>query len=378
MRRILGLVSLLLLLGATASAQVNSRAMGKWAPSQVGDCTQAEHDSYFVVVEGKRYPTWHPSSLPHCTFAHEHGDSLDVPFGVVNEAAEEGPSYHRHEDHVGHKITVFTDHVFRPQNATVPADSITCSGYVKIHQGTHSPDAFTNNLHEQITSIRCSNGFAFDLQLLSAIGRAGTLTKQCAPQAVLTTGPAVPEDSPIRSFPLVTSMGHRFLPTSGCIEVARPNYHEVWKTQNPIYGVDGRQAVRFAWYWNVSNPSRYYDDGVLGRQIDQCWAVVNGAFRTISNPCVTVRKEAAGVPYGWDDPRSPFKGTDRSIRLNDFSVNVRDGQVWYTDVLGANPSLSPFPGSVRQFAIGSHPGVYAFTGLGAGTDNTDPRVRAPN
>jgi hypothetical protein len=356
--------------------------MSNWTgPKWPNGCTKEVHNRYSKVgPDGKLYPVWHPPVDPSgCFFEHEHGDSTGHLFGYVNEQAFNGPHFHRNEDHVGHKGQVGTALIFNPQNATVPANPVTCDVDAKFHQGTHSPDAFWNNLHEQVTSLRCENGWAFDLQILSAPGKAGTLVKQCPAQEVLVTGPPVPEDSPVKSNPLSPgkSMGTRKIPTMSCIETARPNYQESWQTQNVITRPDGKQGARFAWYWNVSDPSRYWN-GKLARTVDQCFRVIGVAFQTISNPCVNLRKLAAGDPIQWDDERSPFKGVQRSVRFNDFTLSNTGPEVWYTDVLGMNPSLTPFPGSVRQMVRGSHPGVYAFTGPNVGGNYNAPGVRAPN
>src|SRR5688500_497553 len=148
-----------------------SRAFGLWTPGPNDTCTKEQHDAFSVVgPDGKLYPTWHPPVDPTsgCSFGHEHGRDPrgsdlyqivgDMPLGVANEALETwDPANPRREDHVGHKIDWEND--VRMQVKTAVASAIlevTCDILVKLHQGTHSKDAFTNNLHEMVYHVRCN------------------------------------------------------------------------------------------------------------------------------------------------------------------------------------------------------------------------------
>ncbi|GID91221.1 hypothetical protein Adi01nite_06330 [Amorphoplanes digitatis] len=68
---------------------------------------------------------------------------------------------HRHEDHVGHKVlAVNNSNVIQGDNGTsfFPPSGptlATCDILLKFHQGTHSPDAFSNN-HELLLNQRCA------------------------------------------------------------------------------------------------------------------------------------------------------------------------------------------------------------------------------
>lgn len=368
-----------------------SAAALAWTPGPGDSCTQQDHLRYTAPgPDGKLYPTWHPPVDPvtGCHFGHEHGtdpstsplDSLGpILFGYVNEQAMGGPNFHRLEDHVGHKIEVANAVPFNPSGGK-GGGSITCDVIAKLHQGTHSADAFTNNLHEQVTRVSCNNGLRFELQLLSAIGAAGGFAIQCVGGSRMAVGAPNPGDSPVTSNPLNPghSMGDRFIPTDDCVHQPRPKYFEIWKTQNVITGVDGKQAARFAWYWSVSDPSRYFDGATLGRTIASCYTQDGGSFFTISNPCVGLRKSSA-EEIAWNDPRSPFKGTERGLRLNDFAVTYPEGpEVFYTDVLGMNASPTPFAGSIRQHVVHGTHLPYAFTGPTVGGDHNAPGVHAPN
>ena len=69
---------------------------------------------------------------------------------------------HRHEDHVGHKVlSVNNVNVIQGDNGTSffpPSGTAiaVCDVLLKFHQGTHSPDAFTNNVHELLFNQRCT------------------------------------------------------------------------------------------------------------------------------------------------------------------------------------------------------------------------------
>lgn len=367
-------------------------SVARWVP-EPGQCSQAIHDSYAVIgPDGKKYPTWHPPVDPSgCQFGHEHGDNpatseiTDLPatmFGYTNEQAYNGPGPAIGGDHVGHKVFVVNNFVFTPTaaaEAKVPIGPVTCDVVAMLHQGTHGAGAFTINLHEQTTSIRCENGFAFDLRLLSAIGAPGTITAQCTSK-VQVTGDPKPANSPTSSPQNPGgSMGHRFMPTDECVEALRPRFTEVWKTQNVIKGVDGKNAARFAWYWNVGDPSRYWSPEGLKHTVDQCYRMVSGVYQTINDPCRRLRNDYPGEQVRWNDTRSPFKGVNRSVRLNDFQMyNANGPEVFYTDALGQISSLAPFPGSVRQYVRrGYYP--YPLNGNDSPGGNFDaPGVHAPN
>jgi hypothetical protein len=380
-----------------ASSGNLSVAMGKWSPTRSGECTKEQHDAYSATgPDGKQYPTWHPPVHPSgCTFGHEHGSnpaesSLNslgpILFGYVSEQMSHAEGGHRHEDHVGHKVEFANSVTFKPSQIQKGAsvDQLTCDVLAKLHQGTHSEDAFTNNLHEQIARVRCTDGTFFNVQLMSAIGPGGQMSRQCSPQEKIEVGSATPGDSPRISNPLNPgrSLGNRFIPDSRCVDVARPNTFENWKTQNTITAPDMTTGVRFAFYWSVSNPSRYLDTTKhknLGRTVDTCFANTGGVFRAISNPCLSLQKLTNGVPIAWDDPRSPFTGTKRGLRLNDFSVQHSEGPtVWYTDALGMNPSARPFTGSIKQEVSNKSHQARFFVGPSVSRDHSATGVRAPN
>lgn len=383
MKRVFGLLALLLLTGVTASGQAFDANGGKWEPTRLGECSKAIHDTYFMVVDGVKYHAFHPPTDPSgCPFGHEHGQDVGFPFGVVDNLSLLG-NMPRLEDHVGYKGTNLPPSIFTPQGNVLPVAPITCWGAILIHQGTHSPDAFQNNLHEVRQRMECDNGLAFEVMFFAAIGRAGTMMQECSPQVRIATNPPVPANSPVTALPGAPggSMGDRFISTQNCIERSRPDYGEIWKGQNITLGPTGTVMVRPVTYWFVGNPSRFRKaDGTLGRTIDQCYRVVGGLFQTISNPCLNLRRDMAGVPVSWDDPRSPWDGASRNIKFNDFSVNAPDsGITWYTSTDGRRASMAYSDDTpLRQWARGSHPQAKAWLGPTIGTNTGDLHTHAPN
>lgn len=337
-------------------------AYGIWTPGPHDTCTQAVHDSYFAVgPDGLRYPTWHPPVDPGgCASGHEHGrdpsgsDLFDevgpIPFGYANQhLPASGFGAVRNEDHVGHKVEWENDMEMRIGDGGGAALAVRCDVLVKMHQGTHSPDAFTNNMHEVAYHLRCSDGTGFSATLLTPIGEGGELISGCDRERHLQAGVPTPPNSP-------DGGGQRAIPDAACVAEhvlasgeGTPRFdqalRESWEIHAELRTSDGRRLVAFNPYFQVLDPSRYYDpaaEGSLARPIDLCYeGVAVGRDRCEGLPA---------EPVPWDDPRSPFKGVRRFVDINGNTVRNTDGpNVWYTDPLGRNARTEPFPGSVRQW-----------------------------
>ena len=381
----------------------NARAFGIWTPGAMDDCTVAQHDAYFVVgPDHKRYPTWHPPIDPAsgCSFGHDHGrdprgsvlyrEVGDIPFGYVNEQQDiYDPTMPRHEDHFGHKVEWQND--MRMHFGSDAADAlfeVRCDALIKMHQGTHSKDAFTNNMHELVYHIRCSDGTEMHISMYAVIGTPGEFERTCD-RTTVVVGPATPPNSP-------SGGGVRIIPDRTCVErdILVPagqtsnfgTLHENWETSNSVRREDGHTLAFFNPYFQATRPSRFYDPAlpnVTGRPIDVCYEVTPSGEAARGGSCdaSTANGTIPGVTF--DDPRSVFDGVRRPVDVNDnFISNAGGPEVWYTNPLGRQGRTQPFPGSIRQkiARIDNDRGGLNLAGptIGHDRDYGSPRVHAPN
>ncbi len=344
---------------------------GIWAPGTNDTCTEEIHNGYSVVGEdGKLYPTWHPPVDPAtgCTFGHEHGRDPsgsdlygsvgDIPFGFANEQLDVwDPSGPRHEDHFGHKMEWQNDvEMSFEGNVTNSFLEVRCDIYVKMHQGSHSRDAFTNNLHELSYHAKCSDGTELHATFLTAIGNAGEFVPSCDRDARVQAGTPSPANSP-------DGGGRRIIPDRTCLEqlaFVGPGVEsdlgtalrESWQISSSIRGADGEALARVNPYFQVLLPSRYYDPAepdVTGRPIAACYDSLADGSRVIAEECDESTNGGTIVNMAFDDPRSVFNGAHRFTDINSITISNAGGpRVWYTDPFGKNGQREPFPGSVRQ------------------------------
>jgi hypothetical protein len=380
-----------------------ARSFGIWVPGPADDCTAAQHDQYSVIgPDGKLYPTWHPpvDQATGCSFGHEHGRDPrgsdlylrvgPIPFGLANEALDTwDPTGQRHEDHVGHKVEWENDVPMRfGSDAANAIFEVRCDILTKLHQGTHSRDAFTNNLHELVYHIACSDGTEMHVTIMAAIGTPGQFERSCD-RATVVVGPATPANSP-------DGGGQRIIPDRFCVEqeILRPagqgsNFgvlHESWETSNRLSREDGRTIAAFNPYFQVFRPSRFHDPAmpnVVGRPIDVCYEVQPSGESAQGGECedATAGGTILGITY--DDARSPFDGVRRQVDINENLVRNSDGpSIWYTDPFGEHGRTEPFPGSVRQWVarINNDRGDLQLEGptLGRERDYGSTRTHAPN
>jgi hypothetical protein len=379
-----------------------SRAFGTWRPGAYDTCTQEQHDAHSGIgPDGKAYPTWHPPTGPGgCSFGHEHGrdpagsdlyaDLDGLPFGYANEMlALADPANPRDEDHVGHKVEWENDVELALSGAGAASATTVCDVLLKLHQGTHSKDAFTNNLHELVYHARCEDGTEIDVTLLAVIGRPGEFERSCARTERVAAGSPTPANSP-------AGFGTRRIPDRTCIErymLVPPGeqsdfasaLHESWQVYNSVERADGHALAFFNPYFQVGLPSRFYDPraaAAVGRPIDVCYEVTPSGERAEGGPCAgsTGAGTVAGVAF--DDPRSLFNGTLRTVDINAIRVSNPGGpEVWYTDALGHRASPTPFRGSIRQVIapVDRYIGVdIGGPSIGTGRVYAGPGVRAPN
>jgi len=389
-----------------------------YAP-RAGECSKEIHARYWTYgPDGKVYPTWHPPRDPSgCTFGHEHGDdprnselfsTADWPaFGYTSEVLAESTheGRHRHEDHVGHKVLAVNNvNVIQGDNGTsfFPPSGNTvavCDVLLKFHQGTHSTDAFTNNVHELIYNNRCTyngNGQVAEARFTALIpsGRPGGFGSTDCPGPGLGTGfrqvgPAVPADSPSDT----KSLG-RLITDASCVQAIREgrthfepitgsyipfdtnDLHEFWFSDVTVSTSQLNFTIAPLFY--VLNPSRYFDSSKpnnLARQVDLCYQGIRGSY------CDQVRQitQQTGQTVTWDDPRSPFKGTLREFRPGTFTLRNSGPTTVYTDVYGRNASTTPFEGSIKQYFSGNNSTMMYVRGATRDyAANSADRIHAPN
>src|SRR6266852_5706419 len=335
-----------------------AQSYGVWTPGPRDDCTAEIHNSYSVVgPDGKLYPTWHPPVDPAtgCSFGHDHGRDPrgsalyatigPIPFGYANEQLDVyDPANPRHEDHFGHKIE--WENGVQMHFGSPAADAlfdIRCDVLTKLHQGTHSKDAFTNNLHELAYHIWCSDGTGLHLTILAAIGDPGGFTRSCDGTTEVAVGPPTPANSPAGG-------GRRLIPDRVCVD----------------------QHVLVA-------PGQRSDFGAL----HESWQTSNSIEREEGEECDQSTANGTIVGVTFDDPRSVFNGVDRVVDVNANVVDNADGpELWYTDPFGKHGRTAPFPGSIQQFIsrINNTRGGLNASGPGIGQDRSygGPRVHSPN
>ena len=379
-----------------------SRAFSTWTPGSHDTCTQQQHDAYTVLgPDGKAYPTWHPPTGPGgCSFGHEHGrdphgsdlydDPDGLPFGYASEMlAISDPAHPRDEDHVGHKVEWENDLHLSFAGDGVVASTAVCDVLIKLHQGTHSKDAFTNNLHELVYHLRCEDGTEMHVTLLVAIGKPGQFGRSCSPAELVSTGPPTPANSR-------AGFGVRLIPDRTCIErhmlapAGEPSdyaaaLHESWHVYSSVDRADGHSVAHFNPYFQIRLPSRFYDPALapgVGRPIDVCYEVTPSGERASGGPCEESTGNGAVPDVAFDDPRSRFNGTGRSVDINAIRIqNAGGSRVWYSDALGRHARATAFPGSIRQVVstVDRYIGVdLGGPSIGGDRQYAGPGVRPPN
>ncbi|MCF6202699.1 MAG: hypothetical protein L3J59_03385 [Methylococcaceae bacterium] len=186
--------------GANINEDIASYGHGINTPNNV-NCFE-RHDRYWTLGDdGYAYHTWHPADDGICSYLHEHGDDPNptnfvntgdqyidpetgvkrksqafeyakgvygsgyLPFGyamtVYNNSRPQ--EERRREDHFGHKVVIANGirmAIGNPQNIgeDIYDTGIRCDWYSKIHQGSYSADALTNNMHEYYLNLVCNDG----------------------------------------------------------------------------------------------------------------------------------------------------------------------------------------------------------------------------
>jgi hypothetical protein len=345
------------------SSEVLAKSYGLWSPGKTWECPKWMHDTYWVKADdNKIYPTWHPpvdfnpETNTYCTYGHEHGDDprgsevfsiADMPaFGYVNEQqAMNDPANQRHEDHYGHKVLVANNWTLYNANNTSSTKS--CDLLLKLHMGTHSPDALTNTAHEMFAAGQCDGLQPFNVKKFALFGAAGSFKE---PE---TSSCGFPVISGITPQPLNQPTGdaHRSIPTRDCYQrgtQADQSYSVIPRTKEFWLTTFTRGR---SFYMDITNPSRYYDSSSstkIARTVDLCYVPEHPLSKTL----LCQETLAAGSQVQWNDTRSLFNGTVRT--QNHFSgITFANSptSVVYTDTYGRNTRTSPDPSqgiTVRQ------------------------------
>jgi hypothetical protein len=347
-----------------------------WQPTAYDTCPAAVHERFSVVgPDGRRYPTWHPPTVTdpatgrRCTFGHEHGADpqtsdiyewvaahfaaptypayAGVPFGLAAEAlntwSETSATPKRSEDHVGYKVEVQDDVALIGDDGA--RLGVTCDHLTIVHQGSHSPDALSNNVHELLYAVRCDDGTEVIADTISRFGNPGEYTRSCEPGVtVATTDNGYPGGAGERSIPDRTCVERDVLVGPGETTSTWALY-EKWSSGNALTTPGGDPLASFDTAFGVFDPSRYAQpDGAIGRTLALCTEVTPAGRRAAGGPCA-----AAPLPAAFDDPSSPFDGTHRDVYLAGTTVRNAGGpDRWWTDPYGGNAAAEPFPGAVCQ------------------------------
>jgi len=360
-----------------------AKSLGIWKPTRWDSCPGALHDRYATRGPGgKLYPGWHPPSVRNpatgrrCTFGHEHGRDPrgsdlypwiarhfggGLPFGPANEALDAYAAANpgvaiRHEDHVGHKVEWQNDVRLerRTRGRGRREIGVTCDFLTKLHQGSHSADAFANNVHELIYAVRCDDATRLLTTTLARFGAPNEFARSCRPRTSIATR---------SDLDLPAGRGARLIPDRTCVErhllvpAARfslfiRGLYESWLSSNALTTRAGRRLAYWNPYFAVFNPSRYYDPSRpngLARVVDTCWERPSDGDRVRGSACDLASDYGRRQAISFDDRGSPFDGTHRETYLDRTVVSNRRGlRRWYSDPYGRRAAASPFPGSLCQ------------------------------
>lgn len=395
------------------------RAFGfdDWPTHSLSQTCRDRHDSYWVQgpdasddldpddPQNLAYHTWHPAldvldDGTRCDYGHEHGTNPQAAGAAAFELSGGWPAFgyaaahaavghggmHRHEDHVGHKITVanFGAAIGNGANAhdTLYDAGFDCTWLSKIHQGSHSLDAFANHLHEYFLTLICGDGTEFSVKLMYTYGEPDTFVEDnCSQDVSWTTGNDTEFSSSILTGPSGAVPGaHRYSPVgnnapnsrgftcaSGVIwqDLSDVGWVDLWTELIKIQHADGSTALTIQPYYIVKNPARIIPpyNGIQEQGgPDQEYEVPTEVVRTISlcyddeTGARLSRPFCNGAPTiepDWSDPSSPFNGALRATHFKSSDLQNGGGpSVFCTDPFGhATSQALPCPaGSIEQRA----------------------------
>ena len=265
------------------------------------------------------------------------------------------PANPRDEDHFGHKVEWENDIELEFRGAGSAIFTVTCDVLTKLHQGTHSKDAFTNNVHELVYHLRCDDGPGSGSRCSPPSGGRASSSVPATARSTSTPArrprripPRAAGSEPSPTGPASSSIcwcPRARAPTSA--RCTRPGRRRTWSAARTV-----TCWRHFNPYFQVRLPSRFHDPAlapVVGRPIDVCYEVTGTGERASGGPCDRSTDEGLTTGVTFDDPRSEFNGAGHFVDINANNIANADGpDVWYTDAYGRNGRTEPFPGSIRQ------------------------------
>ena len=347
-----------------------SRAFGTWHPGPHDTCTQEQHDAYSVIgPDGKAYPTWHPPTGPGgCSFGHEHGrdpsgsdlyaDLDGLPFGYANEMrALEDPANPRDEDHVGHKVEWENDRRAR----AVGRGHHDCDDGLRRPAQAAPGHPLEGRLHQQSPRAGLSRSVRGRHRNPRDLARGDRPTRGVRTQ-LRADRARRRRVTHTRQFPGGLRRQAYSRPHLHRALHARPPGRAVRLCVGPARELAGLQLGRAgrrarARVLQSLLPGRSAEPILRPRRWPRPW-VGRSTSATRSRrpasaqsggPCAASTGSGTVAGLAFDDPRSLFNGTSRSVDINAIRVSNPGGPaVWYTDALGHRGSPTPFRGSIRQ------------------------------
>jgi hypothetical protein len=414
---------------------VRSHGFGQWPSDGLSQACIDAHDSYWRQgyradpslgpdhPENQAYHTWHPAVIEVpgtgevCHIPHEHGTNPTFAPAALFERSGGWPAFgyvatvhggHRHEDHVGHKVTVaqFRAAIGNGAGSTPLYDAgFECWWLSKLHQGSQSMDAFANHAHEYMLTLQCMDGLNdqgvvdntvigtdFSVKLLYTYGRPNEFVEE----GCTSDDPSTPENETVYPSSILTDPDGQPIPEAhlnGPLGNDKPNNRsftcasgliwkdldeipqvDLWTQLVKIEGNDGDTILTVQPYYIVKNPSRLVAayDRSAGQQPSQ-------VIRTISL-CYDANGQRNNLPLcadapaqqpDWRSPDSPFNGTLRAVNFKSSHVQNADGpERFCTDPFGfaVDDPLPCDSGNIEQVAapFDNHwnDGRYRFNGRG--------------
>ncbi len=397
---------------------VRSHGFGNWPGQHLTASCRELHDSYWTQgpnagasddpqhADNKAYHTWHPAVAVNpatgerCDIGHEHGFSPKLAPDDLFQLSGGWPAFgyvaetmggHRHEDHVGHKVTVahFRASIGNGAGSHPLYDAgFECDWLSKIHQGSSTLDAFANHLHEYFLTLRCMDGLnangvvdntvvgtEFSVKVMYTYGNPNEFAEDgcsrddpATPDSNETVFPASiltgPEGQSVMPAHQLTPIGNDspnnrgFTCSSGVIwkDVSQIQSVDLWTQLIKIEGNDGHTVLTIQPYYIVKNPARIIEayDGAAGERPSRVVRTISLCYDEAGNRLN--RGFCNGAPAAepdWRSPASPFNGALRAVNFKASHVQNAGGPARFcTDPFGFSvvDPLPCEPGHITQTA----------------------------